>query len=145
MVHTAVVLPADLISRLRADGEVNARGLSAEIRERLLATYLWQSAPADREMKNILAAVRKLGDMLARGLGARWNEDGYVLAAFKAGVATLLSRYLPSGDERRRPDSVSTDEPDDPPDVVGRTYARLIDIGDYDDDDPSLLSIGGKD
>ena len=37
--------------------------------------------------------------MLARDLGARWSEHSYALAAFKAGVAALLSRYLLDGDE----------------------------------------------
>jgi hypothetical protein len=146
MVHTAVVLPTDLIARLKADAEVNGQGMSAEIRDRLLATYLWQGSPIDRETKNFLAAVRKLGDMVARDQGTRWYEHSYALAAFKAGVLEFLSRYLLDGDESVRPDSKSTGGPDDPPDVVGRTYARLIEIGDYDDDGPKPKSAsGGKD
>src|SRR5260370_34312649 len=117
MVHTAVVLPAGLISRLKTDAEANGQGMSAEIRDRLLATYLWQGSPIDRETKNFLAAVRKLGDMLARDLGTGWHEHSYALAAFKAGVAALLSRYLPDGAESVRPDNESTGGPDDPPDV----------------------------
>jgi len=146
MVHTAVVLPADLISRLKADAEANERGMSAEIRNRLMLTYLWQGSPIDRETKNILAAIRKLDDMIARGQNMRWFEHSYALAAFKAGVADLLSRYLPDGDESVRPNSERTGEPDDPPEVVGRTYARLIEIGDYDDDGPRPKpASGGKD
>jgi hypothetical protein len=146
MVHTAVVLPADLISRLKTDAEANERGMSAEIRSRLLLTYLWQGSPVDRETKNILAAVRKLGDMIVRDQGTRWYEHPYALASFKAGVAELLSRYLPAGDVSVRPDSESTNEPDDAPEVVGRTYARLIEIGDYDDDGPTpQRTSSGKD
>jgi type II restriction/modification system DNA methylase subunit YeeA len=84
----------------------------------------------DRETKDFLAAVRKLGDTLAHDLGTKWYEDAYALAAFKAGVEQFLSRYLPSGDESVRPDSENTGAPDDPPDVVGRTYARLLEIGE---------------
>jgi MoxR-like ATPase len=130
MAHTAVVLPTDLIARLKADAEVKGQGLSAEIRDRLAATYFNQGSSSDRETKNFLEAVRKLADLLARDLGTRWYEHSYALAAFKAGVAALLSRYLLEGDESMRPDSTSTGGPDDPPDVVGRTYARLIPIGE---------------
>ncbi len=129
MVHTAVVLPPDLIDRLKMDAEAKGQGLSAEIRDRLLATY--QGSPVDRETEDLLVAVRKLGDTIAYHQGAKWYEHSYSLAAFKAGVAQFLSRYLPSGDERVRPDSANTGAPDDdPPEVVGRTYARLIEFGD---------------
>jgi hypothetical protein len=129
MVHTAVVLPPDLIDRLRTDAEAKGQALSAEIRDRLLATY--QAATIDRETTDLLVAVRELGDTIARDMGAKWYEHSYSLAAFKAGVAQFLSRYLPQGDERIRPDSENTGAPDDdPPDVIGRTYARLIAIGE---------------
>lgn len=130
MVHTAVVLPPELVARLKADADAKNQGLSAEIRQRLQLTYLWQGSPNELETNNLLTAIRKLADVLARGLGTRWYEHSYALAAFKAGVAALLSRYLPEGDERVRPDSESAGGPDDPPDVVGRTYARLIEIED---------------
>jgi hypothetical protein len=122
MVHTAVVLPADLISQLKADAGASDQGLSAEIRQRLLSTYLSQG----RETNRFLTAVRKLADMLARDLGTEWYEHSYALATFKAGVLALLSRYVLEGDEKVRPDG----EGDDPPEVVGRTYARLIEIAD---------------
>jgi hypothetical protein len=144
MVHTAVVLPKDLISRLKADAEANERGMSAEIRNRLLLTYGWQDWPIDRETKNFLAAVRTLGDMVARDQGTGWYENSYALAAFKAGVLEFLSRYLPDADESMRPNSKSTSGPVDPPDVVGRTYARLIEIGDYDDDGPKPKPANGR-
>jgi hypothetical protein len=126
MVHTAVVLPPDLVARLKTDAEASDKGLSAEIRQRLQSTYLSQSSPA--ETNQFLAAVRKLAEMLARDLGSQWYEHAYALAAFKAGVAEFLSRYLLEGDEKVRPDG----DGDDPPDVVGRTYARLIEIEDHE-------------
>jgi hypothetical protein len=121
MVHTAVVLPPELIARLKADAEASGQGLSGEIRLRLQSTYL-----GDPETNRFLAAVRKLADMLARDLGIEWCQHSYALAAFKAGMAALLSRYVLDGDEKVRPDG----EGNDPPEVVGRTYARLIDIDD---------------
>jgi len=120
MVHTAVVLPPELVAQLKVDAEANDHGLSAEIRQRLQSTYFSQG----RETSRFVGAVRKLADMLARDLGTEFYEHSYALAVFKAGVAALLSRYLPQGDESVRPDG----EGSDPPDVVGRTYARLIDI-----------------
>jgi hypothetical protein len=132
MVHTAVVLPADLISKLKADAEVEGRGLSAEIRLRLGATYLMQLSRGDPETGNLLHTIKQLSDFLARDLGKRWHQHPYVMAAFKAGVADLLARYQPEGDERVPPDAEVIG---DPPDVVGRTHARRIGIADEDEDE----------
>jgi hypothetical protein len=132
MVHTAVVLPADLISQLKADAEAEGRGLSAEIRFRLRATYLMQGSRGDRDTNNLLTAIKHLSDILARVLGKRWHQHPYAMAAFKAGVAELLARYQPEGDERVPPDSQVIG---DPPDVVGRTHARLIGIAGHDEED----------
>jgi hypothetical protein len=132
MVHTAVVLPADLISKLKADGEAEGRGLSAEIRERLRVTYLMQGSRGDPDTVNLLNAIKHLSDLLARDLGTRWHQHPYVMAAFKAGVADFLARYQPEGDERVPPDAQVIG---DPPDVVGRTHARLIGIAGHEEED----------
>jgi hypothetical protein len=132
MVHTAVVLPADLISKLKADAEAEGRGLSAEIRLRLSATYLMQLSRGDTETGKLLHAIKHLSDFLARDLGKRWHQHPYAMAAFKAGVADLLARYQPEGDERVPPDAQVIG---DPPDVVGRTHARLIGIAGHEDED----------
>jgi hypothetical protein len=132
MVHTAVVLPPDLVAQLKADGEVNERGLSAEIRDRLRLTYLMQASRGDTPTKNLLAAISKLSDFIARDLGKRWHEDAYAMAAFKAGVADFLARHQPEGDESVRPDKRLGE---DPPDVVGRTHARRIGIAGHDEDE----------
>jgi hypothetical protein len=134
MVHTAVVLPTDLIEQLKTDAKADQRGLSAEIRHRLRLTYLWQGGQNDRETTNLLTAIRHLSDILARDLGKRWHEHPYAMAAFKAGVAALLSRYQPEGDETLRPDTQVVGEPADPPDVVGRTHARLIGIAGHEEE-----------
>ena len=138
MIHTAVVLPPDLVKRLKIDAETHNQGLSTEIRERLLLTY--REAADDAETSYLLAAIKKFSDMLTRDLGARWNEDAYALAAFKAGVLAFLSSCQPPGDERIRPDRQqvaggSDNLPDDPPEVIGRTYARLIEIADDENKD----------
>ena len=132
MVHTAVVLPADLISKLKADAEAEGRGLSAEIRLRLSATYLMQLSRGDTETGKLLHAIKHLSDFLARDLGKRWHQHPYAMAAFKAGVADLLARYQPEGDERVPPDAQVIG---DPPDVVGRTHARLIGIAGHEEED----------
>jgi hypothetical protein len=135
MIHTAVVLPAELIKRLKADAKKSGRGMSAEIRDRLRVTYLMELSRGDSETGNLLHAIKHLSDFLARDLGKRWHEHRYAMAAFKAGVAAFLSRYQPEGDETERPDTQVVGEPADPPDVVGRTHARLIGIAGHEEEE----------
>jgi hypothetical protein len=132
MVHTAVVLPPDLIAQLKADAKKSGQGMSAEIRERLRVTYLMQGSRGDPETSNLLNAIKQLSHSLARDLGTRWHRHPYVMAAFKAGVADFLARYQPEGDERVPPDAQVIG---DPPDVVGRTHARLIGIAGHEEED----------
>jgi hypothetical protein len=132
MVHTAVVLPRDLLERLRKEAERRDHGLSTEIRERLRVYEqdrdLEILKQRDHETKDLLEAIKLLADNLAGDLGKKWHENPYALAAFKAGVAAFLAPYQPKGDAIARPDTRVVGEPDDPPDVVGRTHARLISI-----------------
>jgi hypothetical protein len=132
MVHTAVVLPPDLIDQLKADAKTNGQGMSAEIRERLRATYLMQLSRGDIETGNLLNAVRHLSDFLARDLGKRWHEHPYAMAAFKAGVMEFLARYQPEGEGSKHPGAAKSGGADDPADVVGRTHARLIGIAGHE-------------
>jgi hypothetical protein len=127
MVHTAVVLPPEVIARLKKDAEARGQALSAEIRQRLLSTYL--SEGSHPETNRFLANVRKLAERLARDLGSEWCGHAHVLEAFKAGVSEFLASYLVEGDAKVRPDG----DGDDPPQVVGRTHARLIEIEDRED------------
>lgn len=133
MVHTAIVLPRDLLERLRRDAEAAGQGLSAEIRMQLQLNYLMKTTN-DPETNNLLAAIKHLAEMLARDLGKQWHQHRYVMAALKAGVAAFLARYKPEGDEGVRPGSVAG-EPNDPADAVGRTHARLIGIAKHEDED----------
>jgi hypothetical protein len=125
MVHTAVVLPQDLLKRLRTDAEQSNRGLSTEIRQRLQSTYDEEGPPTDPETRKLVASIESLAESLAGDLRKKWHESRYALAALKAGVATFLAPYQSDGDLNVR----DADDPNDPPEVVGRTHARLIMAG----------------
>jgi hypothetical protein len=141
MVHTAVLLPHDLLERLKNDASASNKGLSAEIRERLKLTYALGGVRSDPETDDLLAAIKLLADNLAHDLGKKWHHHRYVLKAFKAGVAQFLSRsdIMTEGDENVRPDTKYAGGPQDPPDVVGRTHARLINIGTHRDNEEDVV------
>jgi hypothetical protein len=87
MVHTAVVLPRNLLEWLKADGERSARGLSTEIRQRLVATY--GEGLRDPEMTELVKFIQMLGDSLGRDVG-KWHENETAKAAFIAGLLEFL-------------------------------------------------------
>ena len=121
MVHTAVVLPRDLIERLKTDAERSERGVSTEIRQRLLLTYDLEGLPRDPETSDLIECITSLAENLAGDLGKKWHESKYALAAFKGGLDQLLEPYtLESGETRDIPGHT------DMPEAVGRTHARLI-------------------
>jgi hypothetical protein len=127
MVHTAVVLPRDLLERLKRDAKAQGRGLSTEIRRLLqLILDLKGVLPRDKETADMVDSIQLLANNLAGDLGVYWYEHPYALAAFKAGVAAFLAQYQPPGDANVRPDTRVFGEPNDPADVVGRTHARAI-------------------
>jgi hypothetical protein len=123
MVHTGVVLPADLLQRLKADGATSGSGLSGEIRQRLQASYdLDGLNPPTRQL---IEDTRKLADSLALDIGAQWQENEFVRKALKAGFAVFLQEYDPKAE--RVADTWFRGHPDDAPhDVVGQTHARII-------------------
>jgi len=130
MVHTAVVLPGDLLERLRRDAKSRDLGLSAEIRQRLLVYErdrdLTQLQARDHETEALLENIKTLAENLAGDLGKKWHEHPYALKAFKAGVDAFLIQYRPEGDENKRPDTRLVGGPDDPADAVGRIHAGSI-------------------
>ena len=128
MVHTAVVLPRDLLEQLRKDAAASGKGLSTEIRHRLQLVDAQQmiDAARDPETKELTRTIENLADNLARDLGKKWHEHAYALTAFRAGVMAFLAQYKPEGDASVRPDTRVVGEPDDPAEAVGRTHARLI-------------------
>jgi hypothetical protein len=140
MVHTAVALPRDMLERLKREAKAADRGLSTEIRLRL------ERPERDVATLRLLDAIALLADYVADDLGKKWYEHAYALAAFKAGVTGLLAYYLPEGDENVPPETTRYDkrldpdrwgafEPDDSPETVGRTYARLVWLALRGDDD----------
>ena len=128
MVHTAVVLPPDLIAQLKANAEKDGHSMSEEIRLRLRLSCLVPPSRDDLETHHLLGAIRHLSDFLARGLGKRWHQHSYAMAAFKAGVMDFLARYQPEGEENKHPSATKSEGASDPADVVGRTHARMIAI-----------------
>jgi hypothetical protein len=138
MVHTAVVLPLALLEQLRKDAVASHKGLSTEIRERLMQTYVLGGEWSDPDTDDLLAAIKLLARNLARDLGKKWHRHPYVLKAFKAGVMAFLSRYQLKDHEGNGPDNEFSGEPDDPPEGVGRTHARLIAIGTHRDNEEDI-------
>jgi hypothetical protein len=138
MVHTAVVLPRGLLDDLRKSAAAHNWGVSAEVRAQLeqydMARQRRRSSDAETEV--LLSAIKRLSEFLARDTGAKWYQHPYALAAFKAGVEALLGRYHLDGDERIRPDTQGAGKPDDPPETVGRTHARRIQIKHPDEGEP---------
>ena len=112
MVHTAFVLPRDLIERLKADAERTDRGLSTEIRQRLQLTYDLEGLPRDPETSDLIECITSLAENLAGDLGKKWHESKYALAAFKGGLATFLAPYAPEGDEGAYDIPGHTDKPE---------------------------------
>ncbi len=127
MVHTAVVLPRDLLDQLRTAAELTGRGLSTEIRERLQdSADLDKRLQIDVVMSDLLNSIRLLAERLSSDMGKEWHRDPDVLEAFEAGVVAFLGQYPVQADESAGPTEQLAGELDDPPDVVGRTLARRI-------------------
>ena len=123
MVHTAVVLPQDLLDRLRKDAEAADQGVSAEIRRRLQMTYDQEGLPT--QTTDLIKSIKALADSLARDLKVQWYEHEFALKAFKAGIEVFLRQHDAEGDAYIY--TPFHGHPDDAPhDVVGQTHARLI-------------------
>ena len=138
MVHTAIMLPIDLIEQLKRDSEAAGHGLSTEIRDRLRGTYAVQSSP-DAKTDGLVNAIRYLSEKIEHDVHRKWHEHPYALAAFTAGVREFLGRHALAGDANKRPDAVP-EAPEDPPDVVGRTLARLFEISDENSEQIGILA-----
>jgi hypothetical protein len=127
MVHTAVVLPRELIERLKRDAETSNRGLSAEIRQRLQTSYDMEGLPADPRTRDLIECIKDLADQVERDLGVQWYKHKFALEAFEAGVALLVRHNYAKDDGPASPDPQFVGYPDDaPPEVVGTTHARRI-------------------
>jgi hypothetical protein len=136
MVHTAVMLPLDLSRRLKEDGEASGRGQSGEIRQRLEESYDPERS-RDADTAILLSCIGRLADEIAKddhvAAQSQWHENPEALLAFKAGVETLITRYqakvrhkAPKSKSAEPSELLNLEEPNDPPDVIGRTHARRI-------------------
>jgi hypothetical protein len=113
-IHTAVVLPPEVLDRLRQ----SERGVSEEIRRRIALT-LEQDAidPATREL---LAAVTWIAGELHRQSRASWHAFPKAHEALSVAIQTWLEMVKP-----KEPGGAANDllSPDDPP-TLGRSIAR---------------------
>jgi hypothetical protein len=123
MVHTALVLPRELLERLKEAAQKSDHGLSTEIRQRLQASY--ERAP-DARTRDLAECIKDLADSLARDIGVQWYQHEPVLQAFQAGITELLDRAT-KGETQDDFDILIGGHPDDQPvDIIGRTHARFI-------------------
>ena len=123
MVHTGVLLPAALLQRLKPDGASSGRGLSAEIRYRLQASY--EQEESDPDTRRLIECTEALSESIARDLGVPWHKSAFGRAAMKAGFTVLIAEY--DSEDEKVPDAQWSGYPDEaPPDVVGQTHARLV-------------------
>jgi hypothetical protein len=119
MAPTAVLLPQNLLERLRKDAERSGRGVSGEIRQSLQFTD-----GLDPETRELIENIKALADGIAHDLKLPWHKTDFGLDAFKAGITKFLDQYRVEG---QAPDALFAGYPDDaPPDVVGQTHARII-------------------
>jgi hypothetical protein len=123
MVHTALVLPTDLLVRLKRDAAASDQAVSAVIRQRLQTSF--EREGPDPETSGLVECIKDLADSLARDLGVPWHRTDFGRKAMKDGVEIFLGEYDAEGG--KLPDTPFTGYPDDaPPKVVGQTHARLI-------------------
>jgi hypothetical protein len=118
MVRTSLVLPREVLDGLRASG----KGVSEEIRDRLVTSLLDSARPAETQM--LVAEIVQLADEVRRDFGTEWHTD---LNAYKALVAAIVDQLA-----TKEPKEVSGAVPalfgranqDDSPEVIGRALAR---------------------
>ena len=123
MMRTQVVLPRPMRDALQLAADGNNRGLSAEIRERLQASYDLERV--DPRTVQLMQNSQRLAGSLASDLGGQWLETDFGRKALLAGIAVFLQEYAPEADRVR--DKNFTGYPDDAPhDVIGQTHARFI-------------------
>src|SRR5260370_379573 len=118
MLRTSLVLPREVLDRLRA----SERGVSEEIRDRLVGSLLDDERPAETRM--LVAEIVQLAEEVRRDFGTEWHTD---LNAYKALVAAIVDQLA-----TKEPKEVSGAVPalfgrgdhNDPPEVIGRALAR---------------------
>ena len=92
MVHTAVMLPQDLLERLRRDADATDRGVSAEIRRRIQLTYDQEALPT--KTRELLDEI----EQVAVSLEEPWQDNRFAFDVFKAAIIERLARHEPSSE-----------------------------------------------
>jgi hypothetical protein len=88
-IHTAVVLPRDVLEQLRR----SERGVSEEIRRRIALTFEQDSIdPVTRELRDGLVDIAKL---LRQDYAVEWYTWPPAYQAFAAAMAKRIAEYAP--------------------------------------------------
>jgi hypothetical protein len=114
-VHTAVVLPPDMLERLRQ----SERGVSEEIRRRLTESF--EAERHDQQTRDLQYAVAWMAEELARQANGAWHTTRKGREALAAAIQTWLELNMPKASG-----TVAVSDlfgPDDPP-TLGRSIAR---------------------
>ena len=118
MVHTAVVLPPEMLAALREQGALHGRTMSQEIRERLAGSLFEETR--DEKTRQLAAEIVQLASEVLHDFKTHWHAEPRAHKAFLAAVADQIGSYEPPP----TPTSGSPDDQSDPPDVIGRALAR---------------------
>ena len=124
MVHTAVVLPRDLIEQLKSEGAISGRGLSTEIRRRLHASFGAAQQPSTPNTDLLINLIKKIDQNLSHD--ASWSESDLASEVFKWGVIDVISELTAHGGEPR-PGTIKLQSrygSDVKAEIIGRTLAR---------------------
>ena len=119
MVHTAVVLPPEMLAALREWGARHGRTMSQEIRERLAGSLFEETR--DAKTKQLEAEIVQLASEVLHDFKTHWHAEPRAHKAFLAAVADQIGSYEPPPTTSGSPD---INDLSDPPDVIGRALAR---------------------
>jgi len=126
MQHTGLVLPSDLLERLKNDARRSGQGLATEIRQRLQQSYDQEEERTRHpQMASLIEDIKEFVDSLKRDIGLEWYQTKFNRDALIAGIGVALGEY--DSEDERAPDTPFQGYPDDAPsDVVGQTHMRLV-------------------
>jgi hypothetical protein len=119
MVHTAVVLPPEMLAALREQGALHGRAMSQEIRERLAGSLFEEMR--DAKTRQLAAEIVQLASEVLHDFKTHWHAEPRAHKAFLAAVADQIGSYEPPPTTSGSPD---INDLSDPPDVIGRALAR---------------------
>jgi Arc-like DNA binding domain len=119
-IHTAVVLPREMLDQLRESGRERGRGVSEEIRNRLGGSLL--DDKLDQTTRLFTGEILELAGWVRRHVGTEWYADVYAHEVFSHAVAARLARHKPTATSAAAASGTTT--PPDDPAVVGRVIER---------------------